>query len=82
MSRLTIDISDQQHESLKARAAGEGKTIEQYAIDRLLCPDDDGAWQDFKAVIGNRIAAGLEGEVSVKNVETIVNEELGRKAAA
>lgn len=29
MSRLTIDLSDQQHQSLKALAALQGKTIKQ-----------------------------------------------------
>ncbi|HEY0125026.1 MAG TPA: antitoxin, partial [Rhizobium sp.] len=29
MSRLTIDITDQQHQSLKALAALQGKTIKQ-----------------------------------------------------
>ena len=36
MSRLTIDISPEQHKSLKAMAALEGKTIRQYAIERLF----------------------------------------------
>ncbi|CAE6848672.1 hypothetical protein FHT07_000041 [Xanthomonas arboricola] len=29
MSRLTIDLNDQQHQSLKALAALQGKTIKQ-----------------------------------------------------
>ena len=36
MSRLTIDISPEQHQSLKAMAALEGKTIRQYALERLF----------------------------------------------
>jgi len=36
MSRLTIDISPEQHKSLKAKAALEGKTIRQYALERLF----------------------------------------------
>lgn len=36
MSRLTIDISPEQHKSLKAMAALEGKTIRQYALERLF----------------------------------------------
>jgi len=35
MSRLTIDMTDQQHQSLKAMAALQGKTIKQYALERL-----------------------------------------------
>ncbi|UVI40876.1 hypothetical protein L1F33_14560 (plasmid) [Qipengyuania spongiae] len=36
MSRLTIDISPEQHQALKALAALEGKTMKQYALERLL----------------------------------------------
>ena len=34
MSRLTIDITDQQHQSIKAMAALQGKSIKEYAIER------------------------------------------------
>ncbi|WP_247648063.1 hypothetical protein [Pannonibacter phragmitetus] len=36
MSRLTIDLTDKQHQSLKALAALQGKTIKQYALERLF----------------------------------------------
>ncbi|MBC7281943.1 MAG: antitoxin [Hoeflea sp.] len=42
MSRLTIDISPEQHKSLKAMAALEGKTIRQYALERLFPGRDVG----------------------------------------
>ncbi len=38
MSRLTIDITEQQHKALKAMAALEGKTIRQYALEKLFPP--------------------------------------------
>ncbi|MES2043650.1 MAG: antitoxin [Pseudomonadota bacterium] len=80
MSRLTIDISDQQHQSLKAMAALQGKSIRQYALERLFPEqrDDDGAWQELKSLLGQRIAEGLAGGVSTKSVDTIVDEEFGR----
>jgi len=79
MSRLTIDITDQQHQSLKALAALQGKTIKQYAVERLFAvnSDDDQAWQALKALLGERIAAGLSGNVSTKSIEAILGEELG-----
>lgn len=57
MSRLTIDITDQQHQSLKALAALQGKTIKQYALERLFPGDTDAdpAWQELKKLLGNRI---------------------------
>ncbi|MCL1528671.1 antitoxin [Xanthomonas nasturtii] len=66
MSRLTIDLSDQQHQSLKALAALQGKTIKQYALERLF-PGDvnaDQAWQELKTLLGERVAEGLAGKVS------------------
>lgn len=78
MSRLTIDISDQQHQSLKALAALQGKTIKQYAVERLFpMPSDEGqAWQELKALLGQRIAEGMAGQVSGKRIDAIVDEEL------
>jgi len=84
MSRLTIDITDQQHQSLKAMAALQGKTIKQYTVERLFPTDMSGdkAWQELTALIGERIADGLAGNVSSKNMATIVDEELGRGSGA
>jgi len=81
MSRLTIDITDQQHQRLKALAALEGKTIKQYAIERLFPAhlDEDQAWQELKALLDERITAGLAGEVSDTNIGAIIEEELARK---
>jgi len=84
MSRLTIDITDQQHQSLKALAALQGKTIKQYAIERLFPIDAGGdqAWQELKTLLGQRIAEGLTGGVSAKSINAIVDEELGRDSPA
>jgi hypothetical protein len=78
MSRLTIDITDQQHQSLKALAALEGKTIKQYALERLFPGDIDAdhAWHALKEMLGERIDAGLSGEISDKSIDQIVDEEL------
>ncbi len=84
MSRLTIDITDQQHQSLKALAALQGKTIKQYAIERLFSIDAGGdqAWQELKTLLEQRIAEGLAGDISTKRIDAIVDEELGRDSRA
>ena len=84
MSRLTIDITDQQHQSLKALAALQGKTIKQYALERLFPVDANGdqAWQELKMLLGERIAEGQAGNVSGKSIATIVDEELGGNSRA
>ncbi|TPG15178.1 antitoxin [Sphingomonas koreensis] len=84
MSRLTIDITDQQHQSLKALAALQGKTIKQYAVERLFSANggEDQAWQELKTLLGKRIADGLAGDVSTKSIDAIVDEEMGRESRA
>ena len=84
MSRLTIDITDQQHQSLKALAALQGKTIKQYAVERLFPADGSGdqAWQELQRLLGDRIAEGLAGRVSTKSVGAIVDEELAGDSPA
>ncbi|EHC9819172.1 antitoxin [Salmonella enterica subsp. enterica serovar Newport] len=79
MSRLTIDITDQQHQSLKALAALQGKTIKQYALERLFPGDSDAdqAWQELKTLLGNRINNGIAGKVSTRSIGEILDEELG-----
>jgi hypothetical protein len=80
VSRLTIDITDQQHQSLKALAALQGKTIKQYALERLFPGDADAdqAWQELKTLLGTRINEGLAGKVSAKSIAEILDEELTR----
>jgi len=78
MSRLTIDITDQQHQSLKALAALQGKTIKQYTLERLFPGDagSDTAWQDLTGLLRERIVNGLAGKVSAKSIGQVLNEEL------
>ncbi len=78
MSRLTIDITSQQHQSLKALAALQGKTIKQYALERLLPGNvaDDQAWQELKTLLQTRINDGLAGKLSTKSIPDVLDDEL------
>lgn len=78
MSRLTIDITDQQHQSLKALAALQGKTIKQYTLERLFPGDAAGekAWQELENLLTERINEGLAGKISSKRIGQILDEEL------
>ena len=83
MSRLTIDITDKQHQSLKALAALQGKTIKQYALERLFPGDVEGerAWEELKTLMNTRISEGLAGKLSTKTVAEILDEEIGEGRA-
>jgi hypothetical protein len=82
MSRLTIDITDQQHQNLKATAALQGKTIKQYALERLFPGDADGevAWQQLKSLLSDRICESLAGKVSTRSVSEVLDEELAKNS--
>ena len=81
MSRLTIDITEQQHQSLKAMAALQGKTIKQYALERLFPGDVDAdqAWQALQVLLRQRVDNALAAKVSDKDVHQILEEELGKE---
>ena len=70
---------------MKALAALQGKTIRQYAVERLFQPlteDDEAAWRDLKALLAQRIAEGLAGGISDKSFDEIAAQELGPVGAA
>ncbi|MBB3289037.1 MULTISPECIES: antitoxin [unclassified Rhizobium] len=83
MSRLTIDITEKQHQSLKALAALQGKTIKQYALERLFPGDVEGerAWEELKTLMNTRISDGLAGKLSTKTVGEILDEEFAEGRA-
>jgi phosphotransferase system HPr-like phosphotransfer protein len=76
MSRLTIEVTEQQHQSIKALAALQGKSIREYAIQRLFASsnDEEQAMQELKLLLNNRIADALRGEVSEQSFSEIAEE--------
>jgi hypothetical protein len=84
MSRLTIDITEQQHQALKAMAALQGKTIKEYALEKLFAPapGEEQAWADLRNIVGRRIAESAAGIVSSKTFDEIVDEEFREGGAA
>ncbi|QEA12541.1 antitoxin [Comamonas flocculans] len=82
MSRLTIDVTEQQHQSRKAMAALAGKTIQQYAPERLLSLDEEQALQELKALLLERLAEAERGEVSPLSAVEIADEVARETSAA
>ena len=82
MSRLTIDITDQQHQTIKAMAALQGKSIKEFAIERLFpAPsDEERALGELKALMEQRMAESARGEVSHQSLTEIADDamETGR----
>lgn len=82
MSRLTIDVTEQQHQALKAMAALEGKSIKQYALERLFpaSADEEQAMQELKTLLLERLAEAERGDVIERSITEIANEILRQDA--
>ncbi|ETX07735.1 antitoxin [Candidatus Entotheonella palauensis] len=80
MARLNIDITDEEHQRIKALAAMQGKSIKGYVMEKLLSPpmtdDEQQAWDELKAVITERVNAANKGAVSSKTFEEVTEETL------
>jgi hypothetical protein len=79
MSRLTIDVTETQHQSLKALAALEGKTLRQYALERLFpaAPtEEEAALRALKTLLAERIAEARRGELTEGGITEIAEAVL------
>jgi len=76
MTRLTIEISEQQHQSIKALAALNGQSIKDYALHRLFSNDEEQAWKELQLLLSERIAQAENGGISTRTFEQIAEEEM------
>jgi uncharacterized protein (DUF1778 family) len=81
MSRLSIDITPEQHQRLKAMAALSGQTIKDYILERTLPPlserqglSEEEALRQLEAFLKPRIEEAERGEVVNQSVAEIVAE--------
>ncbi len=86
MSRLSIEVTPEQHQRLKAIAALHGQTIREYVLERVLpSPEDElEALQELESFLKPRIEAAESGERSRRSVGQIfedVSQELAQDAA-
>mgnify|MGYP001029002855 CR=1 FL=1 len=78
MSRLTIDITEQQHQVLKAMAALEGKSIKQFTIERLFSAKDTeaSALEAIRSLLAERVAESERGEVVEGSISEIAEQAI------
>ena len=81
MPRLSIDVSAQEHQQLKAMAALNGQSIKDYVLARALVDmpnpatmTDQEALQALKALLTPRIAEADAGQVVRATAEEIKRE--------
>ena len=75
--RLSIEITPEQHQKLKASAALQGKSTKEYVLERTL-PDTDqeAALRELEDFLKPRFEAAGRGEWSEQTVDEIVTETL------
>ncbi len=81
MARLSIEVTSEQHQRLKAFAALHGKSIKDYVLERALPPEPDTeplseeeALLQLEAFIQPRIEAAERGEISSRSVRQIFED--------
>ena len=84
MSRISIDVSPEQHQRLKAMAALQGKSIKEFVLASTLgsqAPDSDeaAALAELETLLDKRLANARNGGVSPRSVGDLV-EQVKREA--
>lgn len=68
MSRISIDVTQEEHQKLKAVAALKGMSIKDYVLERTLGENgDDGALKELESLLDKRIA-GKPGKRTVRQI--------------
>jgi len=80
MSRLTIEVSSDQHQQIKVMAAMQGKSIKDYIIAKLFRTDDEiaeqAAWENLKTELNSRLDDAKENGVSPLTVKEVTENAL------
>jgi len=81
MSRLSIEITPEQHQRLKACAALAGKSIKEYVIERALDPipktdtlSNEQALDALETFLKSRLESAEREDVVNKSVQQIFND--------
>ena len=78
--RLSIEITTNQHQRLKAAAALQGQSIKDYVLRRTLPNSEERVeLQRLEDFLKPRIEAANNGQLSSKSVDDIFNEVLEEK---
>ena len=83
MRRLSIKVTPEQHQRLKAVAALQGKTIKDYVLERALPPlpdmismSEEEAVNRLEDFLNPRIEAAKKGQFSSRSVEKVFEDAL------
>ena len=75
MSRISIEVTSEEHQKLKTMAALRGQSIKDYVIERTLGADEDpreeAALHELEALLDERIRSAKNGSASRRTVGEI-----------
>lgn len=77
MSRISIDVTREEHQRLKALAAIQGKSIKEYVLERTLAAeqsDEQTALIELETILDQRIRRAESGDISNQTVQEIFEE--------
>lgn len=85
MSRISIDVTPQQHKRLKALAALQGKSIKEFVLERTLsandkASDEDKALKELESLLDQRLASAEASGASSETVNSIFEDAYRRQA--
>ncbi|MDH5480894.1 MAG: antitoxin [Nitrosomonas sp.] len=76
MSRLSIDLTPEQHQKIKAVAAMQGKSIKEYVLNQILPTSSDEKMDlhELEVFLDERVKSAKAGKMSQKSVKEIFQE--------
>lgn len=75
MSRISIDVTPEQHQRLKALAALQGKSMKEFVLANTLGKHgEDTALSDLEALLNKRLANARAGGVSSRTARDIADQ--------
>jgi Antitoxin ParD len=87
MSRISIEVTPEEHQRLKAFAALRGQTIKDYILERSLPPlsgeglTEAEAMRQLEQFLIPRIEEARQGEFSSQDFDSIIAEAKAERAA-
>ena len=79
MSRLSIELSSEEHHKIKALAALQGKTIKDFVLSKLFQlnnEEEQAAWAELEELLLSRIEQAKSSPVSSKSFQQISDDVL------
>jgi hypothetical protein len=77
MSRISIDVTEDQHKRLKALAALKGVSLKDYLLENALDSqgnDEEKALAELESFLDDRLRKGRAGKVSKRKVSDIFKQ--------